>query len=203
MHPNHLLPQPSHTHQAGYAGHCIFNRPHNMGEPSGLWHTQKDPVKGYSLPGELLAGLPQRDLEAKWAARCQNQQNECAPSKDSDQPGHPPSLIWVFAIRMKKAWVLSYPLNAQQRLCSDWVDAQSDLSLCWAHSRFVGFVMSRLKLMLKYRYLLTNDLWKGTRSDDRKLSHLSWLSPLSLLVNDHISIILLLPVKLDSLYGCI
>ena len=87
--------------------------------------------------------------------------------------------------------------------CSDWVDAQSDLSLCWAHSRFVGFVMSRLKLMLKYRYLLTNDLWKGTRSDDPKLSHLGWLSPLSLLVNDHISIILLLPVKLDSLYGCI
>ena len=27
------------------------------------------------------------------------QQNECAPSKDSDQPGHPPSLIRVFAGR--------------------------------------------------------------------------------------------------------
>ena len=26
-----------------------------------------------------------------------------APSKDSDQPGHPPSLIRVFAVRMKKA----------------------------------------------------------------------------------------------------
>ena len=37
-----------------------------------------------------------------------NQQSECAPSKDSDQPGHPPSLIRVFAVRMKKAWVLSY-----------------------------------------------------------------------------------------------
>ena len=33
----------------------------------------------------------------------------CAPSKDSDQPRHPPSLIRVFAVRMKKAWVLSYP----------------------------------------------------------------------------------------------
>ena len=40
----------------------------------------------------------------------------CAPSKDSDQPGHPPSLIRVFAVRMKKAWVLSYPLSAQERL---------------------------------------------------------------------------------------
>ena len=31
----------------------------------------------------------------------------CAPSKDPDQPGHPPSLIKVFAVRMKKAQVLS------------------------------------------------------------------------------------------------
>ena len=36
----------------------------------------------------------------------------CAPSEDSDQPGHPPSLIRVFAVRMKKAWILSYPLSA-------------------------------------------------------------------------------------------
>ena len=27
----------------------------------------------------------------------------CAPSEDSDQPGHPPSLIRVFADRLKKA----------------------------------------------------------------------------------------------------
>ena len=33
-----------------------------------------------------------------------------------DHPQHPPSLIIVFAVRTKKAWVLSYPLNAQQRL---------------------------------------------------------------------------------------
>ena len=35
----------------------------------------------------------------------------CAPSKGSDQPGHLPSLIWVFAVRMKKAWVLSDQLT--------------------------------------------------------------------------------------------
>ena len=40
----------------------------------------------------------------------------CVPSEDSDQPGHPPSLIRVFAVLMKKAWVLSYPLSAQRRL---------------------------------------------------------------------------------------
>ena len=66
----------------------------------------------------------------------------CAPSKDSDQPGHPPSLIRVFAVRMKKHWVLSYPLSAQQRFWSDWVDSQADLSLRWAQSHFVGFVKS-------------------------------------------------------------
>ena len=70
----------------------------------------------------------------------------CAPSEDSDQPGHSPSLIRVFAVRMKKAWVLSYPLSAQRRLWSDWADAQADLSLRWVHSHFVGFVMRRLRL---------------------------------------------------------
>ena len=33
-----------------------------------------------------------------WAASWQNQQNDCATSKASDQPGHPPSLIRVFAV---------------------------------------------------------------------------------------------------------
>ena len=39
-----------------------------------------------------------------------------APSDDSDRHGYSPSLIRVFAVRMKKAWVLSYPLNAQRIL---------------------------------------------------------------------------------------
>ena len=60
----------------------------------------------------------------------------CAPSEDSDQPGHPPSLIRVFAVRMKKACVLSYQLIAQRRLRSDWANAQADLSLRWAHIPF-------------------------------------------------------------------
>ena len=81
----------------------------------------------------------------KWAATWQNQQNECAPSEDSDQPELPPSLIRVFAVRMKKTWVLSYPLSVQRRLRSDWANAQADLSLRWAHSHCVGFAMRRLK----------------------------------------------------------
>ena len=67
----------------------------------------------------------------------------CAPSKDSDQPGHLPGLIRVFAVRVKKVQVLSYLLSAQQRLwsdwVSDWVDAQADQSLRWAHRSFCWF----------------------------------------------------------------
>ena len=59
----------------------------------------------------------------------------CAPSEGSDQPGLTPSLPRVFAVRMKKAWVLSYPM----RLGSDWADAQAGLSLCWAHMPFCWF----------------------------------------------------------------
>ena len=40
----------------------------------------------------------------------------CAPSEDSAQAGHPPSLIRVFGVRINKAWVLSYPLSARRRL---------------------------------------------------------------------------------------
>ena len=40
----------------------------------------------------------------------------CVPSEDSDQPGHPTSLIRVFTVSMKKAWVLSYSLSTQRRL---------------------------------------------------------------------------------------
>ena len=102
-------------------------------------------IYDYLLPlTTLLYPLLHPEKKKMWAATWQNQQNECAPSEDSDQPGHPPSLIRVFAVRMMKAWVLSYPLSAQQRLWSDWADAQADLSLRWAHSHFVGFVMSRL-----------------------------------------------------------
>ena len=70
----------------------------------------------------------------------------CVPSEDSYQPGHTPRLIRVFAVRMKKLWVPSYPLSTQWRL---W----SDLRMCrliWVFAgnpcHFVGFVMLQLKI---------------------------------------------------------
>ena len=68
----------------------------------------------------LLRNEPPNDQTKKMA---------CVPSEDSDQPGHPSILTRVFAVRKKKDWVLSYTLSA-------------DLSLRWAHSHFVGFVIN-------------------------------------------------------------
>ena len=83
---------------------------------------------------------PHRDKTNKMA---------CAPSEDSDQTGRMPSLVWVFAVRMKKAWVLSYPLSAQRRLWSDGADAQADLSLRWTQS-FCWFCHEAAQFYLKH-----------------------------------------------------
>ena len=74
-----------------------------------------------------------------WAAAWQNQQNDvCTQRRLSIRP------VWsVFAVRMKKPWVLSYPLSTQWRLirlggCPGW-------SVFAGPTRhFVGFVMQWL-----------------------------------------------------------
>ena len=50
----------------------------------------------------------------------------CAPSVDSDQPGHPSSLIRVFAVCMKKHWALNY----------------------WAHSDF-SYQTGRMPMLIR------------------------------------------------------
>ena len=78
--------------------------------------------------------LQKQLLCQSWVTSWQNQQIECTSSEGSDQPGHPPSLIRVFAVCMKKPWFLSYLLSTQRRLWSNWADVQADQSLCWAQS---------------------------------------------------------------------
>ena len=63
----------------------------------------------------------------------------CATSKDSDQPGHPPSLIRVFAVRSMGNKGPNLSSCGQRRLWSDWADVQPDLSLRWAHMPFCLF----------------------------------------------------------------
>ena len=64
-----------------------------------------------------------------------NNKMTCAPSEDSDQSGHPPSLIRFVTVLMKKHYLFS----AQWRLWSDWADAKADLSLRWVHRWFCWF----------------------------------------------------------------
>ena len=88
----------------------------------------------------------------KWAATWQNKQNECAPSEDSDQPGHPPSLIRAFTVRMKKPWVLSLPTERTAKTLfrlggyPGWSESSlGALSFCWfwhVVAQMVGMVKS-------------------------------------------------------------
>ena len=68
----------------------------------------------------------------------------CAPSKDSDQPGHPPSLIKVSAVRRKKHWALNYLLSAQ-----------ADLSLRWARISFCWFCHAAAHLISHFDNMFT------------------------------------------------
>ena len=73
------------------------------------------------------------------------------PAKD--RPGHSPNLIRYFAVRVKKPWVLSYPLSAQRRLWSDWADAQADLSLRWVHMPFLWFCRALTQIIVNTAHL--------------------------------------------------
>ena len=75
-----------------------------------------------------------------WAATWQNQQSECASREDSDQPGHPPSLIRVFAVRMKKRWTLSFPLAHSED--SDQTGRMSRLIWVFAGRKLILLVLS-------------------------------------------------------------
>ena len=81
-----------------------------------------------------------------WAASWQNQQNDSAPSRDSDQPGHPP--VWSESLLCAQ-WLVKDPVFL-------YVDSKdSDQTgrmprLIWAFAGctclFVGFVMRWLNL---------------------------------------------------------
>ena len=52
----------------------------------------------------------------KWATTWQNQQNECVPSEDSDQPGHPP----VYPAKTQISLGI-HPVWSESSLYSQWV----------------------------------------------------------------------------------
>ena len=62
----------------------------------------------------------------------------CAPSEDSDQPGHLPSLIRVFTVRSVGSQGPKVSSCRRQRLIR-LGGYQADLSLRWAHMPFGWF----------------------------------------------------------------
>ena len=122
-----------------------------------------------------MSSIIHRSHLVLWATSWQNEQSGMCTQRRLGsawaEPGHPPSLIRVFAVRMKKAWVLSYPLSAQQRLWSDWADAQADLSLHWAHMPLcwfcheAAFIIRGLLFLVScmtYSWSLHFFMWKTT-----------------------------------------
>ena len=95
---------------------------------------------------------PHRDKSNKMA---------CAPSEDSDQPEHPPSL---WALWLAKDPVL---LHADSKDWSDWAHAQADLSLCWAHKSFCWFCHAQVQICLILRI---------AEPSHRSVSRTLWLS---------------------------
>ena len=78
----------------------------------------------------LLINEPPHDKSNKMA---------CVPIQASDRPGHPSSLIWVFAVHSICSSGPKLSSCGQSWLWSDWANAQADRSLCWAHMPFCWF----------------------------------------------------------------
>ena len=73
---------------------------------------------GSTLSLTICPGLSVWKLICIWATSWQNQQNDCAPSEDSDQPGHLPSLIRVFTVHSVGSLGTKLSSCGQRRLWS-------------------------------------------------------------------------------------
>ena len=76
--------------------------PGNKGANQTVWMFRKIVIKEMHRKRAISIYVPRHDKTNKMAV---------CPAKDSDQSGHLPSLIRVFAVHMKKPSVLSYPLS--------------------------------------------------------------------------------------------
>ena len=98
--------------------------------PSTVFQSFRDDTLEWSVACICVWNDPSHDKTSKMA---------CVPSKDSDQPGHPPSQS--LRCLHEESLGAELPIEGTAKTL-----AQSDLSLRWAHSHFVGFVVTRSKL---------------------------------------------------------
>ena len=95
-----------------------------MNYTRGCKHVENNETKSY------------QDLKIYKLAFDKTYNTTCATSEDSDQPGHPPSLIGVVAVREMDSYGPKLSSRGPRKLWSDWADTQADLSLLWAHMPF-------------------------------------------------------------------
>ena len=114
-----------------------------------IWGSSETTIKTDSQPTRTSPTTTKRGKQEKntkpkqWAVleiieppHVKTNKVACAPNEVSDQPGHPPSLIRVFAVRYMGSLGPKLSSGGQRRLWSDCADVQADLSLRWAHMPF-------------------------------------------------------------------
>ena len=82
----------------------------------------------------------------------------CVTSKDSDKSVHPPSMARIFVYLSLDSLKAVQGTGDQQRLWSDCVDAQADLSLCWSHKSYCRFCRALAQMPLMVEKLIHNML---------------------------------------------
>ena len=98
---------------------------------------------GYKLIWNTAYFEPRHDKTNKMSVR---------PAKTQISMGNRPV---ISESSLCAQWAAKDPsfLHADSEDWSDWADAQADLSLRWAHTHFVGFVMSRLIcIIIRHHY---------------------------------------------------
>ena len=119
----------------------------------------------------------------------------CAPSEDSDQPGHRPvwpesSLSWSES--SLSAWKNLGPLLPSERTAKTLirlVDAQPDLSLRWAHMLFCWFChVAAHNIKLVYELLYFFYWFVGKQKQNTLNFHKYWILPTCIYWSNKISI---------------
>ena len=100
-------------------------------------------IRGVQM--SILSFVPKRALKVNEPQQDKTNKTTCAPSEDSDQSGHPPSLIRVFAVCSMSSQGPIVSSCGQRRLWPVWVDAKADPSLRWAHGSFCWFCYESYK----------------------------------------------------------
>ena len=104
----------------------------------------------------------------------------CVPIEGSDQPGHLPSLIRVFAVHSMGSYGPKLSSCGQRRLWSDWVNAQADLSLRWTHMPLCCFCHEVAQIICPARVVWSHPqqpLCIRACGDPDQTSGASWSQP--------------------------